>query len=138
MTIEELMQKAKAEALKELTDKYHLIEKNVYNREKIDNCLLINSVMDAVSYVQGVSKEDMSKRSRKGNLPESRYMVWYITKLINPHVPYTLLGRNFNDLKHCTAIHGVKQLKNWIETDKVLEKKVDTALGLVKERLNLC
>lgn len=137
MTLEELKQQAKREALEELSSKYHLVEKNIYNREKIDNCLLISAVMDAVCYVQGIQREDIIKRSRRGNIPQSRYMVWYITKLINPHVPYTLLGRNFQGLKHCTVIHGVKTLRNWIETDKITERKVDTALGLVKERLNL-
>lgn len=61
--------------------------------------------------------------SRKTDLKISRHLVWYFCKQKFPKVALVRLGAFYNK-DHATVIHGIKNINNIIETERVFREMV--------------
>jgi chromosomal replication initiator protein len=99
-------------------------------RQKIKSDILLN----AISTVTGIEIENLQTKCRKQELVEARYIYFYfITRSgLCQYISLARQAREFN-LDHTTALHGVRQVENWIQTDKRIQSEVEQ----IKKLLNI-
>lgn len=155
MTLEELKQKTKHELMGELVSDLkegreteltsllkEYLRKNYYlvNKEKaIDfdkyKYSSITIILNAVAENYGVKPEQIMSSSRKAPLPDARHVYFYVAKQVaNSSLPLTLLAQHINR-DHSTAVHGVKKITGFIETDKILQARITDIIGECKFNL---
>ena len=155
MTLEELKQKTKHEVIIELTsdlkegkeselttllkeylrERYYLVNKDKsidFDKHKYS---AITIILNAVAENYGVKPEQIMGLSRKAPLPDARHVYFYVAKKVaNSSLSLTLLAQHINR-DHCTGIHAIKKISGFIETDKVLARRVEDIIGECKYNL---
>jgi len=69
-------------------------------------------------------KTPSGKLWRKREIVETRQLVYYLFKKKYPTYSYSWIGVHFGQ-DHATVIHGVRTIKNLIDTDKDFREKVE-------------
>ena len=155
MTLEELKQKTKHELMGELVsdlkqgketeltslvkdylkERYYLVNKDKaidFDRHKYS---AITIILNAVAENYGVKPEQIMGSSRKAPLPDARHVYFYVAKQVaNSSLPLTLLAQHINR-DYSTAIHGIKKISGFIETDKLLQARINDIIGECKYNL---
>lgn len=98
-------------------------------------------IEQVVCDVFGVTSEFIHEKSRSQKKPIFRYLIAYICREINGEISqYGMIGKHFGN-KHSTMIHGLRVVRNEIDTDHkfkadVIEcfKRLGEETKLVDER----
>ena len=78
-----------------------------------------------------VNPDELFTVTRKREIVEARYFVWYFLKRDYPNLSLPFLGKIYNR-DHATVINGIKRIREWCETDKFFKSKVEEIDKLVK------
>ena len=82
-----------------------------------------DNIIEDVCKVYGIELYDLMSNRRHRILVEPRQVLFYILhKKLN--IPCVVVGKMFNK-NHATVLHGAKNIKNWMENDKELSKRVN-------------
>lgn len=154
MTLEELKDKTKHEVIIELTSdlkegketeltnilkayletNYHLIKRDLKPEQTPNRDYLIGVILTETAKNFGVTPEEIAGKSRKHPLPDARHVYFYIARTYFKNMSTSFLA-NIINRDHSTAIHGTKKVAGYLQTDKLLAKRIDDILGNIKIKL---
>ena len=78
---------------------------------------IFEEALDVASKLTHISKDNILKRSRKRNIVDARKLsVYYMRSKYS--LSWTETSKMF-DMNHATVIHHVRQMKNFLEFDKL-------------------
>lgn len=115
---------------------YHLIPRREnYNYKLLEPYMILDVILCEVAKFYNLTPDSMRSQSRHGFLPQSRQVYFYITSIacagkISLNYMSTYINRT-----HATAIHGIKRIKDLIETEPKTKIEVETILENVKKEL---
>lgn len=78
-------------------------------------------IINKVSSLRGVNKDQMLSKSRKRELVQSRQECMYLLKKTNRYT-FAEIGSLFNK-DHTTAIHAIRTISNLLETNKIFKQE---------------
>ena len=81
------------------------------------------SILLVIENGEGISRDDMFKKTRKREILFSRQLVQYFCKVFNLSSLATI-GKKTGDKDHATVLHSYKTINNLIDTDKHIAEKV--------------
>ncbi len=96
----------------------------VYVKE-IRREITIDSVIEQVSRVMGVSVEDINSKKRTREIAQARQLAMYLCKQYASHIPLVTIGATIGGKNHSTVLHACKTVANLIETDKGFKSQVE-------------
>ena len=79
-----------------------------------------------------INQKQLPTVTRKREVIEARYLVWYLLRENHPNLSLQFLGKIYNR-DHATVINGLNNIKIWLETDREFRKKFKE----IKERLDI-
>jgi len=77
----------------------------------------------------GIEEHVLLGRSRLGSVVRARYAFAYVARTWWPTMSYPRLGAMLGGRDHSTIIHGLRQLREWLERDAELQAKVSGLLA---------
>ena len=63
--------------------------------------------------------EDISFRTRKRPIPELRFIYYYLCRMFVPEASLSLIGFVLGSFDHATVLHGIKTVKNLIDSNSL-------------------
>lgn len=144
--IEQLVSDIEANKESELTNlvrkylekNYHVVKRDVTAKDPHNKDFVVNTVLESVASNFGVTIDQIKSKSRKSPLPDVRHIYFYIARLISDsNISLTYLAETINR-DHCTGIHANKKISGYLQTDKVLSKRVDDIIALCRYKLQNC
>ncbi len=102
-----------------------ITNKSVYSIPGIENNNEINphTIKKASAYIYNISVGELDMKCRKREFKEARFIAMYFT---NKYINWSLvrIGIFFNFRHHSTVIHAIKQVEDWMESDKIFHQNV--------------
>jgi chromosomal replication initiator protein len=96
----------------------------VYVKE-IRREITIDSVIEQVSRVMGVSVEDINSKKRTREIAQARQLAMYLCKQHVSHIPLVTIGATIGGKNHSTVLHACNTIADLIETDKSFRAQVE-------------
>lgn len=89
------------------------------NKTTIMKAKVFNDLVDEVSDIFGVSKEDVFTKTKKRRVVEARYALYYMCERKKMPLIYIqeFMGDNGYSIDHPTVIYGIKRVKDKIRRD---------------------
>jgi hypothetical protein len=84
---------------------------------------MISKIENIICLGEGVTPEEIHVKSRKGDVKETRQIIMYFTKELNPNMTWEKIAGYF-ELDHATGIHAQKTINNLINTNKTFNEKI--------------
>ena len=116
---------------------YHIIKK--VDCVTITDDALLDIITKTVAAWYNITTESIRSTSRAGNLPITRYIIFYLTLQIRKKMSLKVIGRYFNKTKgnaHCVVIHGVKEVEDKMKIYPVFKADVDSLHFTLIQTLN--
>ena len=92
----------------------------------------IRSVETVVCRIRQIEPEDLKSQSRKKELKDTRFIIWYFLKKRYPWITSREASAYYNRKSHATVLSGVKKVYDRIETNRAFRTKIqiiDNELG---------
>jgi len=83
---------------------------------------MIEAIIEIICTGEGISKEELTKKSRDMELVFARQLIFYFCYELNLGT-YRYIG-SMAGKDHATVLHSVKVIKNYIDTDKCKAEKI--------------
>jgi len=86
--------------------------------------LSIDKVQETVCQYFGISRQDLTSKSRRRNIVQARQIAMYMSRnLIN--CPLSIIGSEIGGKDHATVLHACNTVSDLIATDRVFRQYVD-------------
>jgi len=92
-----------------------------------------NYISEVVSRYFGISKADISKKTRNREILQPRQITHYFAKQ-KTNDSLTSIGRQIGEKDHATVLHSIKTVNNLYSTDKTYRKYVDDISRLLMDK----
>lgn len=88
------------------------------------SALTVENIIDAVCEETGVTEEQILSKARSNEISLARQIAMYLTK---KHMDKSLqtIGEMFGKRTHATVLHAISTIKNQMEIDPVLKRRVE-------------
>lgn len=97
--------------------------------------MIIHRIEDIVCDYTGIDKRQLQVKTRKRNIVFSRQLVWYFARIFTKMSTTELAMRYGKD--HATCLHGTKNIRNLIETDKYIRNDAEELKKDIKNLENV-
>lgn len=135
-TLEQIKQKAKDEALREIRDKYHLIEKDKsINYSSGDK--LMEIIMQVIHEQFHISPEQLKSKNRKQPITECRHYFIYVTRKLSGNAVSLQRVTSKINRDHSTGVFAERKLKTMMDIYDTVKNDIDKIMGITKERLDV-
>ena len=84
--------------------------------ESINKKITLQVILTAVVYATDVSEKDIKSKSKKPEYTLPRFMYYYLSQKYTHH-SLREIGELVGGRNHATIIHGIKSMKDWLETN---------------------
>ena len=91
----------------------------------------IDKVLDEVARTTGVSREEITSRSRNAKIAKARHVCMYILREVTS-MSTEEIGENFGGRDHSTVVYALKQQKEEIERDTRVRELVEDIIKNVR------
>lgn len=118
------------EFLDEIKNEYILVPKKNHNQGSRPSHLtytILDTVISVVAKKRGHDFNMLKSKFRGSEngykVPESRHIYYWMSSRIDDMVTWSTMARHI-DKDHATAMHGFRQVENWLTTDKGFRQHV--------------
>jgi hypothetical protein len=90
------------------------------------------NLKEIINVYYDINIEDKSTKKRKISTP--RFIYFYFCKKLYPKMPLreiAVIGTV--SLNHATALHGIKSITNWYDTDRQIKKEVNDINTIIEQ-----
>ena len=121
-----------------LEKNYHVVKRDVTAKDPHNKDFVVNTILESVASNFGVTVDQIKSNSRKSPLPDVRHIYFYVSRLISDNnIALTYLAETINR-DHSTGVHAGKKIRGYMETDKILNKRVDDIIAICRYKLQGC
>lgn len=105
----------------------HAIEKNFRSLSEVSEHLL-----DVIADKEGVTVSQIISRERSDKIVVPRHIYMYVMRIMYPEKSLSEIGSSI--LRHHTSVlHGYRNIRDYVEVDKVFRGKVTWYLHYIKD-----
>lgn len=126
--------KARQEFMDEIKSDYILYPKKKVRFHPTDATYeAMNAVVGAIEDLRGHSLEMLRSKDRKYKLPESRHIFCWVMSHLDDTITWHTIAMHIGK-NHATAMHGYRNVENWMETNRYFRRQMMVICSMVVER----